>query len=111
MALLTAQQAVEQPAGAPTYSAVSASDTVVYDGGLMLIVKNAGGTQDIVTIVVPGSGPGGVAIPDFTVTVPITTGERWIYIGNPAVMDPATSLITILHSFTTSVTCAVVRIR
>lgn len=110
MALLTYQQAVEQPAGAPTYSAVAASDTVAYDNGLMLIVKNAGGTQDVVTVVVPGTGPGGVAIPDFTVTVPITTGERWIYIGNPALMDPTTGLVTIQHSFTTSVTCAIVRI-
>jgi hypothetical protein len=110
VALLTFQQAVEQPSGAPTYSAVSASDTVVWDDGLMLIVKNGGGSADTVTIVVPGTGPGGVAIPDFTVSVPATTGERWIFIGNPAVMDPATGLVTITHSFTTSVTCAVVRI-
>lgn len=112
MALLTMQQIVAVPAAGLSYSAVAASDTVAWDPGLAIIVKNAGGTADNVSIDPPGNGVGGVAIPDVpAATVPITTGERVIFLGDPAYMDPTTGLVTVKHSFTTSVTAAVIRIR
>ena len=106
MALLTAQPIVVTGLAA-TYGAVSASDTVAADSGLFLHVKNAGGSSDTVTVVVPGTTYG-QNNPDYTVSVPATTGERFIPL-YPAIADPTTGLITILHSFTTSVTCAVIK--
>lgn len=108
MALLTAQQ-VGITGTALTYGAVTASDTVYPDDRTWLVVKNASGTADTCTVVVPGSYKG-QAIPDVAVTVPITTGERLIGPFTADLADPATGLITITHSQTTSVTCALVRI-
>ena len=92
-----------------SYSAVSASDTVNPSTGLFLHVKNAGGSADTVTIGDSGVTPGGSAATSPTVTVPATTGDRMIYIP-PAFVNPSTGLITITHSFTTSVTCALLRV-
>lgn len=109
MALLTVQQ-VSAPSTTPTYGAVAASDTILNpDDRTFLIVKNASGTIDTVTLVIPGNDQFGSAIPDPTVAVPITTGERWIPIRS-AMADPSTSLVTVTHSQTTSVTCALVRV-
>lgn len=108
MALLTMQQVVITGT-TPSYGAVAASDTVVPDERAFLIVKNGSGTQDNAVVVVPGSTYG-QANPDVTTAVPITTGERWIGPLVPALADPTTGLITITHSQTTSVTCALVRV-
>lgn len=108
MALLTVQQ-VSAPSTTPTYGAVSASDTILNpDDRTFLIVKNASGTIDTCTIVIVGNDQFGSAIPDPAISVPITTGERWIPI-RAAMADPSTSLVTVTHSQTTSVTCALVR--
>jgi hypothetical protein len=109
MALLTPQQ-ITKAGLAPSYSAVSASDTIQVDSvGMFLHVKNAGGTQDIVTLDDSGVTAGGSAATDPTVTVPITTGDRMIYLP-PQFTNSATGLVTVTHSFTTSVTCAVLRV-
>lgn len=108
MALLTTQQIVK--AGTtPSYSAVAASDTITADTDLFLHVKNAGGSPDTVTIVDAGTTPGGSAATSPTVSVPASTGDRMIAIPQSFV-NPATGLITINHSFTTSVTCALLRL-
>lgn len=109
MALLTAQSLVAVPSADWTYGAVSASDTVVWDPRLAAIVLNAGGSIDTITVVVPGNGPGGVAFGDPTFTVPATTGRRPFFLGDPAYLDPTTGLVTIQHSFTTTVTIAIFR--
>jgi hypothetical protein len=103
MALLAVQQ-IAVTGSTPSYAAVSASDTIQPDGNdnLFLHVKNGGGSPDTVTIVIPGVYLG-VALADLTVSVPATTGDRMIAIP-AAAMDPATGLITVTHSFTTSVT-------
>lgn len=108
MALLTAQS-IAGVSITPSYAAVSASDTIVPDEDMFLHVKNAGGSPDTVTIVIPGNDRFGSPIPDPTVSVPATTGDRMIPI-SPAMVDPATGLVTVTHSFTTSVTCALFRI-
>lgn len=108
MTLLT-MQTISQPSLTPSYSAVTGSDTIaLYDDRAFLHVKNAGGSSDTVTIVIPGNDRFGSAIPDPTVAVPATTGDRMIPL-DPAMADPATGLITVTHGFTTSVTCALVR--
>jgi hypothetical protein len=108
MALLSTQQ-VTITGTTPSYGAVAASDTLVPDSRGFLIVKNAGGSSDNAVVVVPGSTYG-QANPDVTVAVPATTGERWIGPMTPELADPTTGWITVTHSFTTSVTCAYVRV-
>jgi hypothetical protein len=109
MALLTPQQ-ITKAGLAPVYSAVSASDTIAdISPGMFLHVKNVGGSPDTVTFDDAGSTPGGNSPADPTVSVPATTGDRMVYIV-PSYVSAATGLITITHSFTTSVTCALLRV-
>jgi hypothetical protein len=108
MALLAYQQAaITGPA--TTFAAVSASDTMPPDDRGFLWVKNASGTIDSAVVVVPGTSFG-QANADVTVSVPITTGERLIGPLVPSLADPTTGLITVTHSQTATVTCALVRI-
>lgn len=106
MALLSVQQ-IGSPT-TPTYAAVSSSDTVVADpNGLILHVKNAGGSSDTVTLTDPGTTPAGSAATNPTFSVPATTGDRMYKL--PASLANSSGIITIGHGFTTSVTCAVFR--
>lgn len=107
MALLAAQQ-IPVTGLAPTYGAVAASDTVTPQGIQILHVKNAGGSADTCVVVIPGTLYG-QPITDVSVTVPATTGDRLILL-TPDMQDPTTGLITVTHSFTTSVTCALFRL-
>lgn len=108
MALLNTQQ-ITKAGITPAYTAVSASDTISADTGLVLHVKNAGGSPDTVTLVDAGTTPGGSAGTSPTVSVPATTGDKLIFIPG-AFVAAATGLITVNHSSTTSVTCAVLRV-
>ena len=106
MALLTVQQ-IGTPT-TPTYSAVAASDTVQADpAGLILHVKNAGGSSDTVTVTDASLTPAGSTSVNPTFAVPATTGDR-MYKLSPLLAN-SSGIITIAHSFTTSVTCAVFR--
>lgn len=108
MALLTAQS-VNQSGLAPSYSAVSASDTFANDGTVFLHVKNAGGSADTVTITSVQTCNQG-ATHNLTVSVPATTGDRLIGpFETSRFNDPTTGLVTVTHSFTTSVTAALLR--
>lgn len=109
MALLTPQEPTL--AGAtPSYGAVAASDTFVPDDRTYLVVKNAGGSSDTVAIATPVTYRG-QAVADAGGSVPATTGERW-FGPFPAqdFADPTTGLATVTHSFTTSVTCALIKV-
>lgn len=108
MALLNIQQ-VAITGTTPSYGAVASTDTIVPDDRAFLIVKNASATPAPVVIVVPGTTYG-QNNPDVTVTVPITTGERWIGPMVQALADPTTGLISVTHTQTASVTCALVRV-
>lgn len=93
---------------AATYSAVSSSDTLgdISNGRSFLHVKNGGGSSDTVTIVTPGT-VSGLAIADLT--VPVANGtEKFIGPLDPALFGPTGATVT--HSFTTSVTAALVTI-
>lgn len=109
MALLAAQQ-ITKAGITPSYAAVSGSDTIAADSlGLFLHVKNAGGSSDTVTLTDAGSTPGGSTATSPTVSVAATTGDRMIYIP-PSFASASTGLVTVTHSFTTSVTCALLRV-
>jgi len=111
MAALTTQTIVETGI-TPTFAAVAASDTFDPDARTFVEVKNAGGTQDVVTITVAAGDPPGLTISDLSVTVPITTGDKMIGPFPPQFFgDPTTGKVTIAHSFTTSVTCGVFKLQ
>ena len=106
MALLTVQQ-IGSPS-TPTYAAVASSDTVLADpAGLILHVKNAGGSSDTVTITDASTTPAGSAATNPSFSVPATTGDRMYWL-SPSLAN-SSGIITIAHGFTTSVTCAVFR--
>ena len=105
MATLTVQD-TSQTGLNPSFTAVAASDVFANDGFTVIEVKNAGGTQDVVTIdslVACNQG----SDHDSVTTVPVTTGDRIIGPFSPARFNNANGQVTVAHSFTTSVTCAV----
>lgn len=107
MALLTAQQSTI--AGlAPTYGAVSASDTFPNDGKTFIYVKNAGGSPD--TVVIDSIAPCNQGA-DHNGGGSVTNGtEKCFGPFDTTRFNDSGGLITITHSFTTSVTCAVVKL-
>jgi hypothetical protein len=111
MALLTST--VPTAAGVTwTPAAVAASDTISANDlgtrGAHLLVINGGGSPDTVTISDSSLTPAGNAATAGTVAVANGT-SKVIYI-SPKAVDPSTGLVTISHSFTTSVTCVLVPI-
>jgi hypothetical protein len=89
--------------------AVSASDTVAQGvmGTLCLIeVVNAGGSTDNITITDKGTTVAGNQLSGTTVAGSVAAGGSKVFaLRNPGNVDPATGLVTITHSFITSVTC------
>lgn len=114
MAALTTQQ-ISRAGTAPTYAAVSASDTVECGKDIFLHVKNAGGSSDTVTLTIPAGRVwyANVTTANPTVSVPATTGDRMIGPILPELFadSAAAGLATITHSFTTSVTIAVLKLQ
>jgi hypothetical protein len=102
-------------AKAHTPIAVSATDTIPVQssGRYLLIVRNAGGTVDNVSIDDPNTTvpPGSAAsstFADVIGTVPITTGEMSWILDAARHRDAATGNITVTHSFITTVTAVVI---
>lgn len=110
MALLTTQNIIRTGL-ANTYAAVAASDTFVPDGDTFLHVKNAGGSSDTVAVAAPGGAP----LPNTSVaslSVAVANGTEKMIGPFPANVfaDPTTGLATVTHTFTTSVTVAVLKV-
>jgi hypothetical protein len=114
MAALTIQE-ITSAGIVPTYGAVSASDTITptVTDNLILHVKNGGGSPDSVVVDDPTSqNPGGAAAFNPDLTVSVTNGtEKFIELDPARFTNTSTGLITVTHSFTTSVTCAVFLVR
>ncbi len=105
MALLTVQQSTI--AGfVPTYSAVSASDTFPTNGKTFLYVKNGGASPDTVAIDSVTACNQGADHDGGSVVTNAT--EKCFGPFDPGRFMNASGLVTVTHSFTTSVTCAVV---
>lgn len=87
-------------------TAVSASDTVTQtqlgSRGCFLEVLNGGASPDTVTITDSGFTPAGNAAAVYTVAVTNAT-NKIIYL-DPSLANVTTGLLTIAHSFITSVT-------
>ena len=89
-------------------AAVSASDTIdqsiLGSRGAYLEILNGGGSTDTVTISDFGSTPAGNQLTSNTYTVSVGAGTNKVVFIKPGQVNPATSLVTVAHSFTTSVT-------
>lgn len=106
MALLV-PQAIAVTGTSLTYTPANASETVQPDDRVALHVKNASGGSINVTTVIPGSTYG-QANPDVIDAIAAGTDE---FIKIPVgAADPATGLVTVTYSATTSVTAALLRI-
>jgi hypothetical protein len=107
MALLTLRP-MSTAGSAITYSSASASDTfpLSSDGKTFLHVKNAGASSDTVTLVTSGTVGPGLAIADLAVAV-ANGAEKFI---GPldASLYAVDGIATVTHSYTTSVTVAVI---
>jgi len=107
-------QTVTEAGVVPTYTAVAASDTFTpatadLDKTHILHVKNAGGSSDTVTVDDPSSVTPIAATAfnaDQTGAVANAT-ERVFRIDPRRCRNAGTGLITVTHSFTTTVTAAV----
>ena len=107
MAVYTVYQ-IARPKTSATYVTPTATDTVPADSTAILIlhVKNAGGSSDVVTITDPGSTPAGSVATNPAVSV--TNGTEAFIPLAPQYAN-SSGIITVAHSFTTSVTVAVLR--
>lgn len=111
MAALATQSIVYPQSTGPTFVAAAAGgDTAKAGDRTRLIVKNAGGAPVTVTIPrYPTTDSDGVAVAAFTVSVPATTGEKWIGpLYGTKFTNPATGNVEIAYSGVTSVTVAVI---
>lgn len=92
-----------------TGTAVAASDTIdqatLGGRGAFLEVINGGGSSDTVTIKDFSDTPAGNSLPSDQYTVTVANGASKIIHIKPQQVDPSTGLVTVAHSFTTSVTC------
>lgn len=95
-------------------AAVSGTDTIATSVmgslGVYLLITNAGGSPDTVQISDAGLTPAGNPLSANAgangafVADTLTNGTSQIYVVRPAQADPTTNLVTVKHSFTTSVT-------
>jgi hypothetical protein len=89
-------------------AAVSASDTIdqsILGGrGAYLEILNGGGSSDTVTISDYGNTDSGNPLPSNTYTVTVANATNKVIYLKPYGVNPATGLLTVAHSFTTSVT-------
>lgn len=111
MALLTATRPTAAGV-AWSPAAVSASDTISASDlgslGAYLVVINGGASPDSVTVSDSGATPAGNAATTTANSVTNATSEV-MYI-SPKAVNPSTSVVTVTHSFTTSVTCVLLPI-
>lgn len=103
------KQTISPNGSTPTFVAVAASDTFPPGNNVFVYVKNAGASPDTVTIVTPGNVKG-QAISDYSFSVPAGAERVAGPFSGSDVADATTGLATITHSFTTSVTIAVLEL-
>lgn len=105
---LIGSEAVDLDGLNATYTAVSASDTFVNNGRIILHVKNAGGSADTVSIVTPKTFDG-LAVADAGGSVPAGE-ERFFGPFSKGLFNDGDGEVTVTHSFTTSVTMAILQV-
>ena len=106
-----AVQQIERSGLAPAYSAANVDGHAVPNNGVTFIqVKNVSGSPVTVTIQLPQTVDG-QTVPNKTVSVPATTGDRMIGPFTPALYNqPNTDQVYVDFSAVTSVTVAALRL-
>lgn len=110
MAALTTQNMTEN-GFTPTYTDVTATDTAEIGNGhnTFLVYKNTSASPLAAKVNVPGTTFFGVTTPDNDITVPATTGEKWVPLRKE--YDDGTGRATLTHTApVTNQKVAVVRI-
>ncbi len=110
MSLRTKQTINVNTGAAPTFTAVTASDTVPVGDRLFAVLRSTHTTTIGAVVTVPGDLATGDAYPDKTYTIGIgsvTMAEVWIPLIK-TYQDPTTGVATIVCTPTTTVTLAVV---
>jgi hypothetical protein len=107
MALLTATRPTGAlPVATYTPAAVAASDTISANdlgvNGAYLIIINGGASSDTVTITDPGTTAAGSSATNPTNAV--ANGTTEVMRISPRFVNPSTNLVTVTHSYTTTVT-------
>lgn len=92
-----------------TGAAVAASDTIAQallgSRGAFLEIINAGGSSDTITISDNGTTQAGNSLASNAVTgLSVANGASKVFFISPLQVNPSTGVVTITHSFTTSVT-------
>jgi hypothetical protein len=89
-------------------AAVAASDTIdqatLGANGVYLEVINGNASPDTVTISDYGSTPAGNTLTSNQISVSVTNATSKIFLIRPSQVNPATGLVTITHSVTSTVT-------
>lgn len=89
-------------------AAVAASDTIAQSilgaRGAFLEIINAGGSTDNITITDNGATAAGNQLTSNTYAVSVANGTSKVFYLSPLQVNPTTSVVTITHSFTTTVT-------
>lgn len=102
------RQVVSPAVTTPTYNAATAGaggDLIAHPVGAIVIIRNASGSPITGTVTATALLPSGGTYPNLVVTVPATTGERWVTLG-PEFVD-ANGQAKIVWSAVTDVTFAV----
>jgi len=107
---LTAEQ-VSKSGTIATYTSVALANTytVANDGRTMLHFKKSGAGDCVITVVTPGTIQG-MAVADLTVTVPATTGDKFVGPFPMSLFNDANGLLQFTASDTAGLTVAVLRL-
>jgi hypothetical protein len=106
MADLATQKVILPSLTPALVAAAGGGDTAECGEDTFLVVKNASGGAITVTVeAYPDTSDWGTAIPNLTVSVPATTGERWIGPLSPRLFaNPTTGRAAVSYSGVTSLT-------
>ncbi len=113
MAAMTIQTIDPTTGLAPTYGAVTSSDTFANDGKTSLYVRNASGSSVTVTVTSQVTAATDADLGPVTLTSPTFTvgagADRVLPFLKPARYNDASGTVTVGYSATTSVTAAAVQ--
>ena len=87
----------------------NSTETILATDDLVLHVKNGSGSAITVTVTDNSLTAAGSAATSPVISIPATTGEKFIYL-NALLAAPATGLVTVAFSSTTSVTAEWLRV-
>jgi hypothetical protein len=77
---LAAPAAITKLGTTAAYATPAATENITWAGELVLHIKNTGGSPGTVTLVDPGFTPSGSSPTNPAISIPATTGDKFIYL-------------------------------